>query len=164
MNFKEELEQRTREAEEIIKSYLPKEEGFAKNMAEAMNYSMLSGGKRLRPVFMREVYSMFGGTGKVIEPFMAAMEMIHTHSLIHDDLPALDNDEYRRGRKTTHAVYGEPAAILAGDALLNYAYETAFRAFDLLDESDMEDGSVWQKPYQFLERKPELTACLADRA
>lgn len=71
MNFKEELEQRTREAEEIIKSYLPKEEGFAKNMAEAMNYSMLSGGKRLRPVFMREVYSMFGGTGKVIEPFMA---------------------------------------------------------------------------------------------
>ncbi len=86
MNFKEELEQRTREAEEIIKSYLPKEEGFAKNMAEAMNYSMLSGGKRLRPVFMREVYSMFGGTGKVIEPFMAAMEMIHTHSLIHDDL------------------------------------------------------------------------------
>ena len=81
MNFKEELEQRTREAEEIIKSYLPKEEGFAKNMAEAMNYSMLSGGKRLRPVFMREVYSMFGGTGKVIEPFMAAMEMIHTHSL-----------------------------------------------------------------------------------
>ena len=81
MNFKEELEQRTREAEEIIKSYLPKEEGFAKNMAEAMNYSMLSGGKRLRPVFMREVYSMFGGTGKVIEPFMAAMEMIHTLAL-----------------------------------------------------------------------------------
>ena len=131
MNFKEELEQRTREAEEIIKRYLPKEEGFAKNMAEAMNYSMLSGGKRLRPVFMRVVYSMFGGTGKVIEPFMAAMEMVHTHSLIHDDLPALDNDEYRRGRKTTHAVYGEPAAILAGDALLNYAFETATLAFEI---------------------------------
>ena len=144
MNFKEELEQRTREAEEIIKSYLPKEEGFAKNMAEAMNYSMLSGGKRLRPVFMREVYSMFGGTGKVIEPFMAAMEMIHTHSLIHDDLPALDNDEYRRGRKTTHAVYGEPAAILAGDALLNYAFETAFHAFELCPQDSLKIGKALQ--------------------
>ena len=130
MNFKEELEQRTREAEEIIKSYLPKEEGFAKNMAEAMNYSMLSGGKRLRPVFMREVYSMFGGTGKVIEPFMAAIEMIHTYSLVHDDLPAMDNDDYRRGRKTTHVVYGEDMGILTGDALLNYAFETACSAFE----------------------------------
>ena len=136
MNFKEELEQRTREAEEIIKSYLPKEEGFAKNMAEAMNYSMLSGGKRLRPVFMREVYSMFGGTGKVIEPFMAAMEMIHTHSLVHDDLPALDNDDYRRGRLTTHKVYGEAMGVLSGVALLNYAYEVMLTAFDTADTPD----------------------------
>ena len=164
MNFKEELEQRTREAEEIIKSYLPKEEGFAKNMAEAMNYSMLSGGKRLRPVFMREVYSMFGGTGKVIEPFMAAMEMIHTHSLIHDDLPALDNDEYRRGRKTTHAVYGEPAAILAGDALLNYAYETAFRAFDLLDESDMEEWKRVAKALSILGKKTGIDGMLGGQS
>ena len=66
---------------------------------------------------MAETYRMFGGTGEVIRPFMAAMEMIHTHSLIHDDLPALDNDEYRRGKKTTHVVYGEAMAILAGDAL-----------------------------------------------
>lgn len=131
MNFKEELKQKTARAEQVITSFLPKEEGFAKHMAEAMNYSMRAGGKRLRPVFMAEMYELLGGTGEVIRPFMAAMEMIHTHSLIHDDLPALDNDEYRRGKKTTHVVFGESAAILAGDALLNYAYETAFRAFDL---------------------------------
>lgn len=131
MNFKEELKQKTARAEQVIASFLPKEEGFAKHMAEAMNYSMRAGGKRLRPVFMAEMYELLGGTGEVIRPFMAAMEMIHTHSLIHDDLPALDNDEYRRGKKTTHVVFGESTAILAGDALLNYAYETAFRAFDL---------------------------------
>ncbi|MFQ9939648.1 MAG: polyprenyl synthetase family protein [Blautia hansenii] len=131
MSFKEELKQKTARAEQVIASFLPKEEGFAKHMAEAMNYSMRAGGKRLRPVFMAEMYELLGGTGEVIRPFMAAMEMIHTHSLIHDDLPALDNDEYRRGKKTTHVVFGESAAILAGDALLNYAYETAFRAFDL---------------------------------
>nr|WP_180211079.1 farnesyl diphosphate synthase [Blautia hansenii] len=125
------MKQKTARAEQVIASFLPKEEGFAKHMAEAMNYSMRAGGKRLRPVFMAEMYELLGGTGEVIRPFMAAMEMIHTHSLIHDDLPALDNDEYRRGKKTTHVVFGESAAILAGDALLNYAYETAFRAFDL---------------------------------
>ena len=112
---------RTELAEQVIRKYLPRESGFSKKMAEAVNYSMLAGGKRLRPVFMYETYRMFGGTEKLVEPFMAAMEMVHTHSLIHDDLPALDNDEYRRGRKTTHVVYGESAAILAGDALLNYA-------------------------------------------
>ena len=133
-------------------------------MAEAMNYSMLSGGKRLRPVFMREFYSMFGGTGKVIEPFMAAMEMVHTHSLIHDDLPALDNDEYRRGRKTTHAVYGEPAAILAGDALLNYAYETAFRAFDLFDESDMEEWKRVAKALSILGKKTGIDGMLGGQS
>ena len=133
MTYKEELKNRTAYAEQIIRNYLPKEEGFSVKMAEAVNYSMLSGGKRLRPVFMYEVYKLFGGRGNVVEPFMAALEMIHTHSLIHDDLPALDNDPYRRGRKTTHVVYGESAAILAGDALLNYAYETAFQAFDRTD-------------------------------
>ena len=131
MNFKEELKQKTARADQVIVSFLPKEEGFAKHMAEAMNYSMQAGGKRLRPVFMAEMYELLGGTGEVIRPFMAAMEMVHTHSLIHDDLAALDNDEYRRGKKTTHVVFGESAAILAGDALLNYAYETAFCAFDL---------------------------------
>ncbi|RJW99853.1 polyprenyl synthetase family protein [Clostridium sp. AF15-41] len=96
-----------------------------------MNYSFQAGGKRLRPLLMQETYRLFGGTGKVVEPFMAAIEMIHTYSLIHDDLPALDNDEYRRGRKTSHVVFGEAMAILAGDALLNYAFETACKAFEL---------------------------------
>lgn len=129
MNFEDELKQKVQETEKTVYEFLPEEEGFQKTILEAMNYSMKAGGKRLRPLLMAETYRMFGGTGEVIRPFMAAMEMIHTHSLIHDDLPALDNDEYRRGKKTTHVVYGEAMAILAGDALLNYAYETAARAF-----------------------------------
>ena len=131
MNFEDELKQKVQGTEKTVYEFLPEEEGFQKTILEAMNYSMKAGGKRLRPLLMAETYRMFGGTGEVIRPFMAAMEMIHTHSLIHDDLPALDNDEYRRGKKTTHVVYGEAMAILAGDALLNYAYETAARAFAL---------------------------------
>ena len=129
MNFKEEFQTKQNKIEEIIRNYLPKETGFAKDLAHAMNYSMLAGGKRLRPMLMQETYRLFGGEGDLVEPFMAAMEMIHTHSLVHDDLPAIDNDEYRRGKKTTHAMFGESMAILCGDALLNYAYETAFLAF-----------------------------------
>lgn len=131
MSFKEELQRRTEEIETIINGYLPEEKNFQKTVIEAMNYSILAGGKRLRPMLMQETYRMFGGTGKVIEPFMAAIEMIHTYSLVHDDLPAMDNDEYRRGKKTTHAVYGEAMGILAGDGLLNFAFETAAGAFDL---------------------------------
>lgn len=131
MNFKEELQNKTQEAEKLILRYLPREEGFARNLAAAMNYSMKAGGKRLRPILMKETYAMFGGRGQVVEPFMVGMEMIHTHSLIHDDLPALDNDEYRRGKKTTHVVFGEAMGILSGDALLNYAYEVLFHSFDL---------------------------------
>ena len=128
-SFKETLEQKTKEAEEIICRYLPKEEGFAAHLAEAMNYSVCSGGKRLRPILLGETFRLFSGSGHVAEPFMAAIEMIHTHSLVHDDLPALDNDDYRRGRLTTHKVYGEAMGVLSGVALLNYAYETAARAF-----------------------------------
>lgn len=139
MNFKEELEKRTGRTEEIIRKYLPEEKGFSKNLIKAMNYSMEAGGKRLRPVFLGEMYHICGGQGELAEPFMAAIEMIHTHSLIHDDLPAIDNDEYRRGKKTTHVVFGESAAILAGDALLNYAYETALKGFSLAkDHREME--------------------------
>lgn len=90
----------------------------------------MAGGKRLRPMLMKETFDLFGGKGGVIEPFMAAIEMIHTYSLVHDDLPAMDNDDYRRGRKTTHVVYGEDMGILTGDALLNYAFETACSAFE----------------------------------
>ena len=129
MDFKTEMAERTAQIEQIIKKYLPKEEGYQKTIMEAMNYSVLAGGKRLRPMLMQETYRLFGGRSEVIEPFMAAIEMIHTYSLVHDDLPAMDNDEYRRGKKTTHAVYGEAMGILAGDALLNYAYEPAARAF-----------------------------------
>lgn len=133
MNFKEELAQRTEAAEEVLKRYLPKEEGFQKQVLEAMNYSALAGGKRLRPVLMAESFRLCGGQGDIVKPFMAALEMIHNYSLVHDDLPSMDNDEYRRGRKTTWTVYGEGMAVLAGDALLNYAFETAASAFDLVE-------------------------------
>lgn len=142
MDMKKEIAARTEQAEQIIRQYLPTEEGFQKTVIEAMNYSVLAGGKRLRPVLMMETYRMFGGRSKVIEPFMAAMEMIHTYSLVHDDLPAMDNDEYRRGRKTTHVVYGEDMAILAGDALLNYAFETAVKAFVLEPEDSLTIGNA----------------------
>lgn len=130
------MEERTRNAEDIIRKYLPKEEGFSVNLIKAMNYSMEAGGKRLRPILLGEMYKVCGGTGELAEPFMAGIEMIHTHSLIHDDLPAIDNDQYRRGKKTTHVVFGESAAILAGDALLNYAYETAFKSFSLAENEE----------------------------
>ena len=127
MNFNEERKKRTEYIEEILRRYLPAQEGYQKIIMEAMEYSLMAGGKRLRPMLMMETYRLFGGKERVIEPFMAAIEMIHTYSLVHDDLPAMDNDEYRRGRKTTHIVYGEDMGILAGDALLNYAFETACR-------------------------------------
>lgn len=130
MNFNQEFQERIIEAEDIIKKYLPKEEGLQKIICEAMNYSVLGGGKRLRPVMMKATYELFGGQEEVIEPFMAAIEMIHTYSLIHDDLPAMDNDDLRRGRATTHVKYNEGLAILAGDGLLNYAFETAIKAFE----------------------------------
>ena len=131
MSWKNRLQTRVEEVEQVIQSFLPEETGYQKTVLEAMNYSVLAGGKRLRPMLMEETYKLFGGNGKIVEPFMAAMEMIHTYSLVHDDLPAMDNDEYRRGRKTTHVVYGEGMAILAGDGLLNYAFETALKAFDM---------------------------------
>ena len=137
VNFQDELTKRTEDAERVIKSFLPAEEGFARTMAQAMNYSMLAGGKRLRPILIQETYRLFGGEGKVVEPFMAGMEMIHTHSLIHDDLPALDNDDYRRGRLTTHKVYGEAMGVLSGVALLNYAYETMLQAFSLTEDQSI---------------------------
>ena len=116
-------------ADEKLMSFIPEEKGLQKTLIEAMNYSLLSGGKRLRPILMLEAWKIFGGNDEgLIAPFMAAIEMIHTFSLVHDDLPAMDNDYYRRGRKTTHAVYGAGMATLAGDALLNFAFETALRA------------------------------------
>lgn len=129
-DFEKSMAERVLRTEQILDRYLPAEEGYQKTIFEAVNYSVRAGGKRLRPILMQAVYEMCGGTDPgVIEPFMAALEMIHTYSLVHDDLPAMDDDDYRRGRLTTHKKFGEDMGILAGDALLNYAYETAFTAF-----------------------------------
>ena len=144
MNFKEEQVKRVESIEEILKKYLPAQEGHQKIIMDTMEYSVMAGGKRLRPMLMQETYKLFGGEGELVEPFMAAMEMIHTYSLVHDDLPAMDDDDYRRGRKTTHVVYGEAMGILAGDALLNYAFETAAKAFTMFPEKSFEIGKALQ--------------------
>ena len=142
MKFEKARETKVKEIEEILQAYLPKKEGFQKIIMEAMEYSLMAGGKRIRPMLMQEMYHLFGGKEKLIYPFMAAIEMIHTYSLVHDDLPAIDNDDYRRGRKTTHVVYGEDMGILAGDALLNYAFETAATAFADFPEDSLLIGKA----------------------
>ena len=123
MEFKQALKERANQVESLLKQYMPKEEGYQKTIIEAMNYSLNAGGKRLRPILAMEACSIVGGNIEDVIPFAVAIEMIHTYSLIHDDLPALDNDDLRRGKKTNHIVFGEDMAILAGDALLNYAFE-----------------------------------------
>lgn len=130
VNFKEKLMKKTDETEKIIEAYLPKEDGLQKTILLACNYSVRAGGKRLRPMLMKETYELFGGSESVIEPFMAAIEMIHSSSLVHDDLPCMDNDEYRRGKLTTWKAFGEDMAVLAGDGLMIYAFETASKAFE----------------------------------
>ena len=140
MNFEQELQARADYIENILKNYLVEENGGITDrqalIYEAMNYSVLAGGKRLRPMLLLEVLRLFGGQEKEAEGYMAAMEMIHTYSLVHDDLPAMDNDDYRRGRKTTHVVYGEAMGILAGDALLNFAFETVLNSIQVLENSE----------------------------
>lgn len=139
MNFNEQMKEKVTYIESVIGAYMPQDCTFQKTIADAMNYTMSAGGKRIRPMLMKATFDLYGGDSKLVEPFMAAMEMIHTYSLIHDDLPALDNDDYRRGRKTAHIVYGEDMAILAGDGLLNYAFEVAGKAFDLLEKNSIPD-------------------------
>lgn len=155
--LQKEIDERAQAVEEVIRAYLPEEEGLQKTVIEAMHYSIMAGGKRLRPMLMQETYKLCGGQGESIKPFMAAMEMIHTYSLVHDDLPAMDNDEYRRGRKTTHVVYGEGMAVLAGDALLNYAFETALKVFDTCEV----DGVVLSDRYR---AGVKALSILADKA
>lgn len=142
MDYERERERKVEEIEALLTKYLPPKEGLQRIIMEAMEYSLMAGGKRLRPMLMQETYRLFGGEGALVEPFMAAMEMIHTYSLVHDDLPAMDNDEYRRGRKTTHVVYGEDMGILAGDALLNYAFEVAASAFALYPDKALLIGKA----------------------
>lgn len=131
MELKDEISVKAEQIDQILETYLPQETGYQKTIFSAMNYSVRAGGKRLRPMLMMETYRLFGGKSSVVEPFMAAIEMIHTYSLVHDDLPAMDNDLLRRGKPTTHAVYGEAMGILAGDALQNYAFEVAVKAFEM---------------------------------
>ena len=131
MTGAERLRERTETAEAAVRKYLPPAEGFQKTVLDAMDYSVNAGGKRLRPVMMMESYRMFGGQGEEIEPFMAAIEMIHTSSLIHDDLPCMDNDTLRRGKPTAWVKYGYDMAVLAGDGLMIYAFETAAKALAL---------------------------------
>lgn len=150
MNFKDTLQEKVEQTQQVISKYMPAKEGYQSTVLDAMHYSVEAGGKRLRPILMKECFTLFGGTGCVIEPFMASIEMIHTYSLVHDDLPAMDNDEYRRGKKTTHVVYGEAMGILAGDALLNYAFETMAKGFDLMEEASYVRAV---KAFQILSKK-----------
>lgn len=113
--------------EEYLAQAFRHDERYA-DLQEAMEYSLLAGGKRLRPVLVLECCKLCGGDAVKAIPFAAAVEMIHTYSLIHDDLPAMDNDDLRRGRPTNHKVYGEATAILAGDALLTAAFEQLAKA------------------------------------
>ncbi len=129
MTFEQELAMKTEEVEEIIERFLPAEEGLQKTIFTAMNYSVRAGGKRLRPILVMETFRLFDGHGKAAEPFAAALEFIHTSSLIHDDLPCMDNDTLRRGKETTWHKFGEDMGVLSGDALMMYAMETAAAAF-----------------------------------
>jgi len=130
MSFQESLKCKTEAINQLIEQYLPNIDGRQALIMESMDYAMKGGGKRVRPMLMWETYRLFGGTSDVIKPFLVAIEMIHTYSLVHDDLPAMDNDDYRRGRKTTHITYGEDMGILTGDALLTYAFELVTHLFD----------------------------------
>ena len=132
------INKKTQEVDAVITRYLPKEEGLASTVINAMNYSINVGGKRIRPMLMMETYRMFSGAdgGETLGRFMAAIEMIHTYSLCHDDLPAMDNDDLRRGMPSTPAKFGEAMGILAGDALLNYAFEVAIGSFFANDKGN----------------------------
>lgn len=170
--FESRLEEATKIAGEAVLRHLPEEAGQQSRLTEAMNYSITAGGKRLRPILMLETYKMCGGCdGELIGFFMAAIEMIHTYSLVHDDLPAMDNDRYRRGRETTWYVYGDAMGILAGDGLLNYAFETALKApeyclkkDDITNEEKLEiSGRIW-RALSVLSRKAGIYGMIGGQA
>ena len=159
-NYAEQKKTEISKIEDIIKQYCPKEEGLQKIIFEAMNYSVEAGGKRLRPMLILESCRLFGGNDEEAYPFMAAMEMIHTYSLVHDDLPAMDNDDYRRGRLTTHKVFGEDFGILAGDGLLNLAYEIMAEAL-ISGEGDM---TAKAKAMEVIARKAGIKGMVGGQA
>lgn len=163
--FDRKLKEKTEWAEAVLSRHLPSEEGPQRTVAEAMNYSLTAGGKRLRPILMRETYRMCGGTDETLVGFfMAAIEMIHTYSLVHDDLPAMDNDQYRRGRKTTWCVYGDAMGVLAGDGLLNYAFETAMKAAEYTAGGDLENGLPNDAKFCQMYRVCRAVAILGNKA
>ena len=122
MVLKQEMKERCALIEGALQKVIPEQQDFPPVIYEAMRYSLLAGGKRLRPMMLLAACEAVGGDQKEALPFACALEMIHTYSLIHDDLPAMDNDDYRRGRLTNHKVFGEGMAVLAGDALLSDAF------------------------------------------
>lgn len=123
MNCKQILEQKAKQIDKYLEQYLPSEKEYPSIIFEAMRYSVFAGGKRLRPVLLLSACETLGGDTEKAIPFACAIEMIHSYSLIHDDLPAIDNDDYRRGMLTNHKKFGEDIAILAGDGLLHHAFE-----------------------------------------
>ena len=130
--YKAFVQQAEQRLNELCDVYLP----VKAQISQAARYSLLGGGKRVRAVLVLAACQLAGGDTAAAADYAAALEMLHCYSLIHDDLPALDNDDYRRGRLTTHKVYGEAMGVLSGVALLNYAYETMFQAFALTKEQD----------------------------
>lgn len=153
MEFKEILKNKIDYVEKLLMEYMPKEEGYQKTIMQAMNYSLSAGGKRLRPILTLESCKAVGGNEEDAIPFAMAIEMIHTYSLIHDDLPAMDNDDLRRGKPTNHKVFGDGIATLAGDALLNEAMiimmnyslkngENALRASKEIAEAAGSEGMI----------------------
>ncbi|HPY56256.1 MAG TPA: polyprenyl synthetase family protein [Sedimentibacter sp.] len=154
MEFKEWFKEKVSIVDEYLGQIIEVKENPQKIIYQAVNYSLLSGGKRLRPVLFLGAYELFRDDLKKALPFACAMEMIHTYSLIHDDLPAMDNDDYRRGKLSNHKKFGEARAILAGDALLNKAFETgldaainfkgmnAIKALKLIADSSGTEGMI----------------------
>jgi geranylgeranyl diphosphate synthase type II len=137
-------------AECALQKYMQVEENPQKKIYEAEKYSLMAGGKRLRPVIMMMTAKMCGIEPEKVLPFAAAIEMIHTYSLIHDDLPAMDNDDLRRGKPTNHKVFGEAMAILAGDALLTKAFETVVNKFDSFEGMVTRIGIAKSNPHRDL--------------
>lgn len=152
--FVKEWKNKTEQINNRLSDYFLKECGLQSTVISAVNYSLTAGGKRLRPLFLLESNLLCGGNGiedELVFSFAAALEMIHTYSLVHDDLPAMDNDKYRRGKLTTHAKYGEAMGILAGDALLNLAFETVADALSKQEEKTVLAAGV--KAFSILAKK-----------
>lgn len=159
MSFHEDLSLRVEKVNKLLESVMKVDTGLSEYLMEAMRYSVYGTGKRLRPILMEASAELFRDDAPELPYFMAAIELIHSYSLVHDDMPCIDNDEYRRGRKTTHAVYGETTALLAGDGLLNFAYETAAAAFN-----DTKDPVKTANALKILARKAGIFGMVGGQA